>query len=196
MTEAKLSEEEIKEQYPEDIDRWAKKRGQYLASTTDYNENKLQALAYAELGYSEAGISKRVDVTSSTVKSWFEDIEKEYGATVFYPRLDKFGLDVDLEDRSAFTDLSCPKCASSQLVGEVGLQKLPYSLKSVRDKNGNVWPVTSNRKKRIHGELIDLTEEDKENMFSFRERFLSGTNKKDLICCWCHWMGNRTEVIG
>lgn len=59
--------------------RYVRKRGEYLKRVSSLRENICEALAWREIGYSKSGIAKKMDTTESTVKSWMEEVEEEYG---------------------------------------------------------------------------------------------------------------------
>lgn len=65
----------------DDEERWVKRRANYIERTTDLRKVEATALAYSELGYSNAGIAQKpsLDTSKSTVKSWLERIASQYG---------------------------------------------------------------------------------------------------------------------
>lgn len=55
--------------------RWARERARYIDRATELGRTEAKIVAYAELGYSSSGLAKHVDVSASTVKSKFNDID-------------------------------------------------------------------------------------------------------------------------
>jgi hypothetical protein len=70
----------------EDPDRWAVERARYVERVTPLDDTDAEIVAYAELGFSSAGIAKRVGLGHSTVTAHFEDIEADCGPTVLLAR--------------------------------------------------------------------------------------------------------------
>jgi hypothetical protein len=68
-----------------DDDRAATERARYLDRTTSLDRDHAEAVAYAELGYSDAGIAKRMPVTEATVTAWLDAVADRYGAEAVYP---------------------------------------------------------------------------------------------------------------
>lgn len=66
-----------------DDDRVAERRAQTLRNETPWDDDDRRpialALAYRRLGYSHAGIAKRVDATEATVESYMQEVAKVYG---------------------------------------------------------------------------------------------------------------------
>ena len=58
-----------------DPERWALRRARYIGRTTALESTQARIVAFAELGYSHSGIAKHVDVSASTVKSKFDEID-------------------------------------------------------------------------------------------------------------------------
>lgn len=67
-------------------DDYVQDRARYLERVSSLRRKLAKALAYAELGYSHHGIAKKMDTSGSTVQSWFEEIEDEYGEHVLESR--------------------------------------------------------------------------------------------------------------
>lgn len=65
-----------------DVQRYATQRGRYLARTTDLRKPEAKAIAYAEQGFSINGISKKLDVSESTVKDYLERAMAQYGLEI------------------------------------------------------------------------------------------------------------------
>ena len=63
----------------EQVDRYADRRAQYLTRVVDLPERVARALAYRELGYSHAGIAKRVGYGEGTVDAWMADVADRFG---------------------------------------------------------------------------------------------------------------------
>jgi hypothetical protein len=70
----------------EDEDRWTTERARYVEQTTPLDRTDAEIVAWAELGYSHAGISKAVELGPSTVKSHFDEIEAVVGPTALMTR--------------------------------------------------------------------------------------------------------------
>ena len=62
--------------------RFATQRGRLLARTTGLREKEALAVAYAELGYSANGISKKIETSESTVKEYLEKAMALYGMEI------------------------------------------------------------------------------------------------------------------
>jgi|APHM01.1.fsa_nt_gi hypothetical protein len=82
MTDA----DETREGLP--IGRWASRRAEYLAQTTVLPTPAAEAVAYSELGYSDAGISKQVDAAEGTVTAYLDRAVAHYGPAARHPRRD------------------------------------------------------------------------------------------------------------
>lgn len=63
-------------------DRYTTQRGRYLARTTDLREPEAEAVSYSELGYSISGISKKMDVSQSTIQEYLEKAMALYGLEI------------------------------------------------------------------------------------------------------------------
>lgn len=68
-------------------ERKAEIRGRYLASTTDLRGSEAEAVAYAELGYSDAGAANRMGSTAGTVGNHLDRAVAQYGPQVAWPKL-------------------------------------------------------------------------------------------------------------
>jgi hypothetical protein len=68
-------------------DRAAEERARYLDRTTDLKRRKCLAVAYAELGYSDAGIAGAIDSTKATVTKYLDEVADRYGAEAVYPKM-------------------------------------------------------------------------------------------------------------
>jgi hypothetical protein len=68
-----------------DDDRAAVERARYLDRTTGLGRSHALAVAYAELGYSDAALARRVGVTPGTATAWLDDAADRYGAEAVYP---------------------------------------------------------------------------------------------------------------
>jgi len=55
-----------------DEDRQAVERARYLNRTTDLRRRVCETIAYAERGYSSAGIAKKIDATEGTVSNYLD----------------------------------------------------------------------------------------------------------------------------
>lgn len=75
------------EDRPGKQEREATKRAQYLKRKHDLSEKQALAVAYSEMGYSAAGIAKRIDSTKSTVSGYLRYIAEEYGDEAVYPKM-------------------------------------------------------------------------------------------------------------
>ena len=71
------------------LDRWASRRGEYLASTTMLSRSEAAAVAYSERGFSDAGIAKQVDATAGTVTQYLDRAVARFGPGVRLPCLDE-----------------------------------------------------------------------------------------------------------
>ena len=64
----------------------AKERGRYLEATTDLRGPEAEAVAYSELGYSNAGIAEKIDSTTSTVGEYLDRAIAQYGPEAAHAR--------------------------------------------------------------------------------------------------------------
>jgi hypothetical protein len=69
-----------------DDDRAAVERARYLDRTTGLGRSHALAVAYAELGYSDAALARRVGVTPGTATAWLDDAADRYGASAVHPK--------------------------------------------------------------------------------------------------------------
>jgi len=60
-------------------DRAATERARYLDRTTSLDRDRAEAVAYAELGFSDAGIANRITVTEGTVTAWLDEVADRFG---------------------------------------------------------------------------------------------------------------------
>lgn len=70
----------------EGIDRAATERSRYLARTTALDERPAKAVALSEMGFSDAGIAKRLDATEATVTGYFDAVVERYGIGATFPK--------------------------------------------------------------------------------------------------------------
>lgn len=78
--------------------RFVKKRAEFLDRAVGMDRKKARAVAWSELGYSEAGISAQLNVTAGTVGSWLDDIERDYAKSVaLAKRPDQLKVDAPVE---------------------------------------------------------------------------------------------------
>lgn len=78
----------------------AKERGRYLEATTDLRGPEADAVAYSELGYSNAGIAEKIDTTESTVGEYLDRAIAQYGPEAAHARAE-FDPKRDLDDVTA-----------------------------------------------------------------------------------------------
>lgn len=83
-----------------DLKTKAKERGRYVAATTDLRDAEAEAIAYSELGFSEGGIAKKIDSTTSTVGEYLDRAVAQYGPEVAHARAD-FQPQRDFEEVTA-----------------------------------------------------------------------------------------------
>jgi len=69
-----------------DEDRQAVERARYLSRTTDLRRRVCETIAYAERGYSSAGIAKKIDATEGTVSNYLDRAVAHLGPEAVYPR--------------------------------------------------------------------------------------------------------------
>jgi len=69
-----------------DDDRAAVERARYLDRTTDLDRDHARAVALAELGYSDAGVARRLGVAEATATKWLDDVADRYGASAVHPK--------------------------------------------------------------------------------------------------------------
>jgi DNA-binding NarL/FixJ family response regulator len=67
-------------------ERWADRRAQHLKRVTPLDETDAEIVAFGELGYSSAGIAKRVELGEGTVRSHLREIACEHGERAVYAR--------------------------------------------------------------------------------------------------------------
>jgi len=67
---------------------WANERARYIEATTDLRAAEANAIAYSELGYSNAGIAKKIDATASTVGDYLQRAIAQYGPEAAHARAD------------------------------------------------------------------------------------------------------------
>jgi hypothetical protein len=67
-------------------ERKATERARWLARKTDMNRKVAEAVAWSELGFSAAGIAKKVDRAESTVKGYLEQAGARYGLEAMWAR--------------------------------------------------------------------------------------------------------------
>lgn len=79
---------------------WAKHRAQYLKRTTDLGPKEAQTVAWSELGFSQSGISKRVDATADTVEKYCGRIVAQYGLVALDTK-GQHAHDADLDEPTA-----------------------------------------------------------------------------------------------
>lgn len=78
-------------------ERWAERRSQYLKRATPLDETDAEIVAWSELGYSTAGISKKVKLGESTVKAHLDEIAETHGEKAVYARrADQLALEAPL----------------------------------------------------------------------------------------------------
>ena len=63
-------------------ERYATRRTSYLARTTELRRPEANAVAWSELGYTHAGITKRIDSSEGTVKQYLERAMARYGVEI------------------------------------------------------------------------------------------------------------------
>jgi len=81
--------------------RWAERRRQYLKRATTLDETDAEIVAWSELGYSSAGISYKVGLGESTVRSHLKEIADECGERAVYARRsDQLALEAPLGETS------------------------------------------------------------------------------------------------
>jgi len=82
-----------------DLDNRAHERARYLEATTDLKAAVADAVAYSELGYSDAGIADKIDSTPSTVGKYLDRVVAQYGVEAAHVCLpDEFATDRDLSE--------------------------------------------------------------------------------------------------
>jgi DNA-binding CsgD family transcriptional regulator len=69
-----------------DEDRQAVERARYLNRTTDLRRRVCETIAYAERGYSSAGIAKKIDATEGTVSNYLDRAVAHLGPEAVFPR--------------------------------------------------------------------------------------------------------------
>jgi hypothetical protein len=82
------------------LENKAKERGRYIAATTALRDAEAEAIAYSELGFSEAGIAKKIDSTTSTVGEYLDRAVAQYGPEIAHARAD-FDAERDFEEVTA-----------------------------------------------------------------------------------------------
>lgn len=89
-----------------DEDRFVAKRTSYLHRAAGIESKKAEALAYSELGYSEAGIAQQVDVTEGTVAGWMDDLSEKLGFdAVLAKRPDELAIDAGYSSEEVGVDV-------------------------------------------------------------------------------------------
>ena len=71
------------------LDRWASRRGEYLASTTILSRSEAEAVAYSERGFSDGGVAKQMDSTAGTVTQYLDRAVARFGPGVRLPCLEE-----------------------------------------------------------------------------------------------------------
>jgi len=69
-----------------DLDTRANERARYIEATTELREPEADAVAYSELGFSHAGIAKKIDATPSTVGDYLQRAIAQYGPEAAHAR--------------------------------------------------------------------------------------------------------------
>jgi predicted RNA-binding Zn-ribbon protein involved in translation (DUF1610 family) len=80
----------------------------------DLREPVAESLAWLELGYSASGAAKRMDRSESTVKSYLDDLQDQFGYAVGESRTD-LSIDLDLNDLPPRVSPVCPECGAEQV---------------------------------------------------------------------------------
>ena len=91
-----------------ELDTKAHERGRYLEATTDLRGPEADAVAYSELGFSNAGIAKRIDSTTSTVSTYLQRVISQYGPEAAHARAE-FVPNRDLDAVTADVIAEWPK---------------------------------------------------------------------------------------
>jgi hypothetical protein len=65
--------------------RQAEKRARYLERTTCLDRRPCRAVAYAELGYADAGVAGEIDATAGTVGKYLRRAIARFGPEAVYP---------------------------------------------------------------------------------------------------------------
>lgn len=86
----------------------AHERARYVEATTDLRGPEADAVAYSELGYSNHGIAKRIDSTTSTVGTYLQRVIAQYGPEAAHARAE-FVPNRDLETVTADEIAEWPK---------------------------------------------------------------------------------------
>lgn len=86
MSQATEREESARADWRDDPERWATERGRFIKRTTQLDDTDAEIVAYAELGFSSAGIAKKIELGHSTVKSHFEEIKDNAVTSVLMTR--------------------------------------------------------------------------------------------------------------
>lgn len=68
------------------VDRAATERGRYLARTTALDDRPAKAVALSEMGFSDAGIARRIDATEATVTGYLDAVIERYGIGATFPK--------------------------------------------------------------------------------------------------------------
>lgn len=66
-------------------ERQAAERAKFLSRTADISDREALAVAYREMGYSDAGIAECIDSTRGTVRNYLDAVADEYGVTAVQP---------------------------------------------------------------------------------------------------------------
>ena len=78
--------------------RFIERRKEYLKRVLSVDERKAVAVAYSELGYSDAGIAQEMNVTAGTVTSWLDDVADRHGLkVVLAKRPDELGVEAGID---------------------------------------------------------------------------------------------------
>lgn len=68
------------------VDRAATERARYLTRTTALDDRPAKAVALSEMGFSDAGIAKRIDATEATVTDYLDAVVERYGIGATFPQ--------------------------------------------------------------------------------------------------------------
>jgi len=80
-----------------DEDRWVGRRRQILRRRDGLDTRVATAIAWHELGYTSAGVAKRIGSTAGTVRGYFDRVADEHGpAAVVIKRETELGVHAPL----------------------------------------------------------------------------------------------------
>lgn len=82
----------------DNLERWTKRRADYLENHTALERIDAELIAFSELGFSASGIAKHIDLVESTVRRHLEEIADLYGEQAVWARkTDDLGIDEPIE---------------------------------------------------------------------------------------------------